>query len=146
MGPSCATRQALPPPSTGRKPVATALASMVSGRQASGSSPEPVTQSTTAAGAASTAAAAAPAFMARVASDVALRSVALASPWLTALPQDAPVSSTPNGSRMSITAACTRASRCCSDSPLGSAVPYGSAAKAAVSSVSASNSCHGRPS
>ena len=126
--------------------MATALASIVSGRQASGSSSEPVLQSTATAGAASTAAAAAPAFMARFASDSALRSAALASPLLTALPQYAPVSSTPNGSRMSITAAWTRASRCSSDSPLGSAVPYGSAAKAAVNSVSASNSCQGRPS
>ena len=68
MGPSCATRQALPPSSTGRKPVATALASMVSGRPASSAISS---SAATTAAAPSTAAAAAPAFMA----SRALRSV-----------------------------------------------------------------------
>ena len=141
MGPSCATRQALPPPSTGRKPVATALASIVSGRPASASISS---SAATAAAAAVDGGGRGPRLHRR--SESLLRSVALASPWLTALPQKAPVSSTPNGARMSSTAACTRASRCSSDSPLGRAVRYGSSANAAVSSVSASNSCQGRPS
>ena len=118
--------------------MATALASIVSGRPASAAISS---SAATTAAAPSTAAAAAPALIASV-----LRSVALASPWLTALPQKAPVSSTPKGARMSSTAAWTRASRCSSDSPLGRAVPYGSSANAAVSAVSASNSCQGRPS
>ena len=117
IGPSWATRQALPPPSTDTRPVATTLASIVSGSPASSAISS---SAATAAAAPSRAAAAAPALIASV-----LRSVALASPWLTAWPQAAPVSSTPNGARTSITAAWTRASRCSSDSPLGSGVRYG---------------------
>ena len=52
--------------------------------------------------------------------DLASQSVAPRRPGSRRCRSTLPESSTPNGARMSITAACTRASRCSSDSPLGS--------------------------